>query len=339
MSNVVVTGGAGYIGTHVICALAAVGRRCISIDNYSNSSPLSIERVLRIAPGSVEAFEADIRDVDALRWILGNRDVDSLIHLAALKGVGESVEQPERYYNNNVIGTQSLLAALAYSRLRKVVFSSSATVYGALANVPIRETATTSPSSPYGQNKLAIEAMLAELADRDASWRVTNLRYFNPVGAHESGLIGEDPKGIPNNLMPFICQVAAGKRQMLNIFGADYPTLDGTGVRDYIHVLDLAEGHIAALRALEHTAPGTVLTLNLGTGRGYSVLELIETFERVNAVRIPRQFVARRGGDIPICYADPELANKVIGWRAKRGIEEMCRDAWRWQVMNPEGYK
>jgi UDP-glucose 4-epimerase len=339
MKTVLVTGGAGYIGTHIICALAAAGRRCISIDNYSNSSPKSLQRVLRIAPGSVEAFDADIRDASRISSILAGRDVDSVIHLAGLKAVGESVEFPERYHANNVRGTETLLRALADTPIRKFVFSSSATVYGMPAKMPLAETAPTAPQSPYGENKLETENMLRDMARTDATWRVANLRYFNPVGAHESGLIGEHPAGAPNNLMPFISQVAAGQRKELRIFGNDYPTSDGTGVRDYIHVLDLAEGHVAALDALDRASDGNVLTLNLGTGRGYSVLELVDTFERVNEVRIPRRIDARRPGDTAICYADPGLAKKVLGWEARRGIEEMCRDAWRWQKTNPNGYE
>jgi UDP-glucose 4-epimerase len=295
--------------------------------------------VQRIAPGSVEAFDVDIRDAAGLKRALANRDIDSVIHLAGLKAVGESVEYPERYHDNNVAGTQVLLDVLADSPVRKFVFSSSATVYGAAEKMPLDESAATAPQSPYGENKLEIEHMLVDLAGKDRSWRVANLRYFNPVGAHESGLIGEDPAGIPNNLMPFISQVAAGRHAELRIFGDDYPTPDGTGVRDYIHVLDLAEGHVAALGALDKASPGTVMTVNLGTGIGYSVLQLADTFERVNAVRIPRRIVARRPGDIAICYADPGLAKRVFGWEARRGIEAMCRDAWRWQEMNPEGYR
>jgi UDP-glucose 4-epimerase len=339
VSAVLVTGGAGYIGTHILCALAASGHRCISIDNYSNSSPKSIERVLRIAPGSVEAFDIDIRDEPRLRDFLSTHDIDGVIHLAALKAVGESVQFPERYYDNNVRGTESLIKALRGSSIRKFVFSSSATVYAPSDTMPLDETAPTAPQSPYAENKLEIERMLVALAGEDPSWRVANLRYFNPVGAHVSGLIGEDPNGAPNNLMPYICQVAAGRHEELRIFGDDYPTPDGTGVRDYLHVVDLAEGHVAALDALETVAPGTVLTVNLGTGRGCSVLELVEAFEAVNAVKIPRRIVGRRPGDIAKFYADTTLAKTLFGWQATRGIEDMCRDAWRWQKMNPDGYR
>jgi UDP-glucose 4-epimerase len=339
MASVLVTGGAGYIGTHVLCAFVTANRTPLCIDNYVNSSPASIERVKGIAAARFDAYEIDIRDKAKLSRLLLDHDIDSVIHLAGLKAVGESVEQPERYHENNVGGTRILLDALAKSNVRKFVFSSSATVYGVADKMPVDETAPTDPQSPYGQNKLDIEHMLADLVKRDPSWKVINLRYFNPVGAHESGLIGEDPRGTPNNLMPYICQTAIGKRQELSIFGNDYPTKDGTGVRDYIHVLDLAEGHVAALDALDRAKPGTVMTVNLGTGQGYSVLELVETFERVNGVKVPRRIVERRPGDIAVCYANAGLAKKLLQWEAKRGIEDMCRDAWRWQTNNPNGYQ
>jgi UDP-glucose 4-epimerase len=338
MASILVTGGAGYIGTHILCALAARARSCVSLDNYSNSSPAALDRALRIASGGLDPREGDIRDTRALERLLGETEVDSVIHLAGLKAVGESVLDPARYHDNNVRGTESLLAALRKSPVRKFVFSSSATVYGAAERMPIDERAPTAPQSPYGQNKLDIERMLRKLAEEDPSWRIAILRYFNPVGAHESGLIGENPRGAPNNLMPYVCQAASGQRPELRIFGNDYPTKDGTGVRDYIHVMDLAEGHVAALDALDRAPPGAVLTVNLGTGRGYSVLELIETFERVNGVPVPRRFVERRPGDVAVCYADATLAKEVLGWQARRGIESMCRDAWRWQSMNPDGF-
>jgi len=338
MPKVLLTGGAGYIGTHIACVLTQMGRRCVSIDNYCNSSPRALGRVARIAPGMVDAYECDTRDAKKLAQILNGEDIDSVIHLAGLKAVGESVLEPQRYRDNNVGGTAALLEALAGTKIRRLVFSSSATVYGAEAPIPYRESMTTAPTNPYGENKLEIERMLSGLARRDSSWRVASLRYFNPVGAHESGLIGEDPPGLPNNLMPYLCQAAAGKREALRIFGNDYPTRDGTGVRDYIHVMDLAEGHVAALRALESSEPGTALTLNLGTGRGYSVLEVVDTFERVNAVAVPREFAPRRPGDSAEYYADATLAARLLRWQAKRDLEAMCRDAWRWQSMNPSGY-
>ena len=308
------------------------------MDNYSNSSPQSIGRVLEIAPGSVEAFDVDIRDERRLAALIAGRDIDSVIHLAGLKAVGESIEFPARYHDNNVGGTAALLRVLAATPIREFVFSSSATVYGSAQQMPVDETAATAPQNPYGENKLEIERMLVDLARRDPTWRVANLRYFNPVGAHASGLIGEDPSGTPNNLMPYICQVASGRLKELRIFGNDYPTRDGTGVRDFIHVVDLAEGHVAALDALDRAPGGTVLTVNLGTGRGCTVLELVEAFERVNGVKVPRVVVGRRAGDTAVCYADATLAKKVLGWEATRGIEEMCRDAWRWQEMNPKGF-
>jgi UDP-glucose 4-epimerase len=340
MSTVLVTGGAGYIGTHILTVLAAAGHRCVVVDNYSNSSPAALERARALVPaGSIAAFEVDIRDAAGLERVLSEHAIDSVIHMAGLKAVGESMEQPRRYHENNVGGTRILLEALRRTRARDFVFSSSATVYGTPEKVPLTEEARTHPENPYGENKLDIERMLVDLAARDPSWRIANLRYFNPVGAHASGTIGEDPAGIPNNLMPFICQVAAGRREELNVFGNDYPTPDGTGVRDYIHVLDLAEGHVAALEALSRAAPGTVMTVNLGTGRGYSVLELVRTFERINGVRVPFRIAPRRPGDIAACYADASLAQRLLGWRARRGIEEMCRDAWRWQKDNPDGFR
>jgi UDP-glucose 4-epimerase len=343
MPKVLVTGGAGYIGSHVITALARAGRSCISIDNYANSSPRAAERLKELVPDAL-MLECDIRDVERLRRILTDHEIDSVIHMAGLKAVGESVEKPFLYYDNNVNGTLRLLEALQGSAVRKFVFSSSATVYGAAEKMPLDEGAPTGPTNPYGHTKLMVEQILTDVARADASWRVANLRYFNPVGAHESGRIGEDPNGIPNNLMPFICQVAAGRRAELNIFGNDYPTVDGTGVRDYIHVLDLAEGHVAALEWMDkHPLPGprpgeNVVTVNLGTGRGYSVVEMVKAFERVNGVRIPHRFVARRAGDIATCYADPTRARQLLGWEAKRGLDEMVRDAWRWQEGNPQGY-
>jgi UDP-glucose 4-epimerase len=338
--TILVTGGAGYIGSHILTVLAAAGNRCVVVDNHSNSSPVAIDRVRALVPAdSIDAYDVDIRDGAALQRVLARHEIDAVIHMAGLKAVGESVEQPERYRDNNVRGTRVLVEALQKTRTRDFVFSSSATVYGAPQSVPIAEDARVAPQNPYGENKLEIERMLQDLARRERSWRVASLRYFNPVGAHASGTIGEDPANVPNNLMPYICQVAAGRREQLNVFGNDYPTPDGTGVRDYIHVLDLAEGHIAALTALRGATPGTVFTVNLGTGRGYSVLDLVRTFERVNGVRIPYRIAPRRPGDIASCCADASLAQRVLGWKAHRGIEEMCRDAWRWQTNNPDGYR
>ena len=340
MSTVLVTGGAGYIGTHILVVLAEAGYDCVCIDNYSNSSPASLERVKELVGGErIAAYEADIRDAARLREVFASHAIDSVIHMAGLKAVGESVEQPQRYHDNNVEGTRSLLQALSATGARELVFSSSATVYGPAQRMPVAEDAPTAPQSPYGRNKLDIEQMLGELAARDPSWKVVNLRYFNPVGAHPSGRIGEDPSGIPNNLMPFVCQVAAGRREELNIWGNDYPTPDGTGVRDFIHVLDLAEGHVAALRAMRRMQPGSVATVNLGTGRGYSVLELVGAFEKANGLAIARRFAPRREGDVAVCYADASLARRLLEWEARRGIEEMCRDAWNWQRLNPRGFQ
>lgn len=329
--SVLVTGGAGYIGGHVIAALASAGRHCVCIDNYVNSSPDSVPRIERLAPGAVTAYEVDIRDLEGLRKVFARHELDSVIHMAGLKAVGESVEFPDRYHDNNVGGTRTLLAALQETRARKFVFSSSATVYGMATKMPLDESAPTQPMSPYGENKLDIEHILNDLARADPAWRVCNLRYFNPVGAHPSGTIGENPNGTPNNLMPYVCQVAAGWRERLNVWGNDYATHDGTGVRDFIHVMDLAEGHVAALRALDASPDGTSLTVNLGTGQGYSVLDLVKTFERVNGIKVPWAFGPRREGDVPVCYADASLARNRFGWRATRGIEDMVRDAWRWQ--------
>jgi UDP-glucose 4-epimerase len=339
--NILVTGGAGYIGSHVLVGLLAAGHRCLSIDNYSNSSPAALEWVARIAGRSFDAHDVDIRDASRLRELLARSGpIDSVIHLAGLKSVGESVERPLDYYDNNVAGTLRLLEALRDFGVRDFVFSSSATVYGAADRMPLGESAPVAPQNPYGHTKWIVERMLADLAVSDRSWKVASLRYFNPVGAHESGLIGEHPSGVPNNLMPYLCQVAAGRREKLRVFGNDYPTADGTGVRDYIHVMDLAAGHLAALAHLEaaEAGSGMTLTVNLGTGRGYSVLELADTFECVNGVRVPREMAPRRAGDVAVCFADPSLARARLGWEAKRGLDEMCRDAWRWQQMNPDGY-
>ena len=338
MATVLVTGGAGYIGTHIITVLAAHGHESVCVDNYANSSPQALERVREITGGSVHAYEVDVRDAAGLKAVLARHEVDSVIHMAGLKAVGESVAFPERYYDNNVTGTRTLLAALAGTGARNFVFSSSATVYGMGEKMPLSEDARTAPINPYGESKLEVEHILAALARSDSSWRVANLRYFNPVGAHPSGRIGEDPAGIPNNLMPFICQVATGRLESLRIFGADYPTKDGTCVRDYIHVMDLAYGHVAALDAMQRMPRGTAMTVNLGTGNGVSVLEMVETFERVSGVPIPRKIVERREGDAAVCYADPSRAKELLGWEAKFRLEEMCRDAWNWQKNNPLGY-
>ena len=336
MSSVLVTGGAGYIGSHTVLLLLEAGYSVVVLDNLSNSSRESLNRVERLTGKSLTFIEGDIRDSDCLKQLFSENDIASVIHFAGLKAVGESVAQPLRYYDCNVTGTLRLLEAMDNAGVRTLVFSSSATVYGDPASVPIREDFPLSATNPYGATKLHIEDMLRDLYQSDDSWRLALLRYFNPAGAHESGEIGEDPNGIPNNLMPFIAQVAVGKREKLNVFGGDYPTKDGTGVRDYIHVMDLAEGHLAAMEALE--AKGGLVTTNLGTGRGYSVLEMVNAFSAASGREVAYSIVERRPGDVASCYADPAFAEKVLGWKAKRGIEAMCADHWRWQHQNPDGY-
>ena len=337
MSSVLVTGGAGYIGSHTVLLLLEAGYSVVVLDNLSNSSRESLDRVERLTGKSLEFIEGDIRDSDCLKKIFDGHDIASVIHFAGLKAVGESVAQPLRYYDWNVTGTLRLLEAMDNAGVRTMVFSSSATVYGDPASVPIREDFPLSATNPYGATKLHIEDMLRDLYASDNRWQIALLRYFNPVGAHESGEIGEDPNGIPNNLLPFIAQVAIGRREKLNVFGGDYETADGTGVRDYIHVMDLAQGHLAALQVFEK-AQG-LLTVNLGTGQGYSVLEMIEAFSKSCGRDVPYDIVARRPGDVAVCYADPSLASEVLGWRAIRGIDAMCRDHWLWQEKNPNGYR
>ncbi len=332
---ILVTGGTGYIGSHTVVELLAAGKDVLILDNYANSSPKVLERIAKIS-GRAPAFrEGDIRDADGLRALFAAHRIEAVIHFAGLKAVGESVEQPLTYYDNNVNGTLCLLQAMRQAGVRRLVFSSSATVYGDPHHVPIREDFPLQATNPYGRSKLMVEEMLRDLQRAEADWQIAILRYFNPVGAHPSGLIGENPNGIPNNLMPFVAQVAVGKRAQLSVFGNDYPTPDGTGVRDYIHVVDLAQGHLAALAALARS--GQSLTVNLGTGQGYSVLDMVRAFEAASGRPVPYQIVARRAGDIATCYADPQLAGELLGWQARRGISEMCADAWRWQSMNPDG--
>lgn len=332
---ILVTGGTGYIGSHTVVELLAAGKDVLILDNYANSSPKVLERIAKIS-GRTPAFrEGDIRDVDGLRALFAAHRIEAVIHFAGLKAVGESVEQPLTYYDNNVNGTLCLLQAMRQAGVRRLVFSSSATVYGDPHRVPIREDFPLQATNPYGRSKLMVEEMLRDLQRAEADWQIAILRYFNPVGAHPSGLIGENPNGIPNNLMPFVAQVAVGKRAQLSVFGNDYPTPDGTGVRDYIHVVDLAQGHLAALAALARS--GQSLTVNLGTGQGYSVLDMVRAFEAASGRPVPYQIVARRAGDIATCYADPQLAGELLGWQARRGIGEMCADAWRWQSKNPDG--
>ena len=333
---VLVTGGAGYIGSHTCLALLEAGYEVIVIDNLSNSKIQSISRIQALAGKTLKFYETDIRDQQKTAAVCRENKIDTVIHFAGLKAVGESVDNPLRYYQNNVAGTLALCEVMASSNVKNLVFSSSATVYGDPARVPIAENCPLAPTNPYGNSKLFIEQILKDLYASDRLWNIVLLRYFNPVGAHVSGRIGEDPNGIPNNLMPFICQVASGKREKLFVFGNDYPTRDGTGIRDYIHVNDLALGHIKAIDKMAEN-PGVVI-YNLGTGRGYSVLEVIQAFEKASGKQIPYQVVNRRPGDIAVCYTDPDKAERELGWKAERGIEEMCEDAWRWQTANPDGY-
>ncbi len=337
MNTVLVTGGAGYIGSHTVLLLLEAGRRVLVLDNLSNSSREALERVAAITGKRAEFVEGDIRDTALLDRLFQEHDIGSVIHFAGLKAVGESVAQPLRYYDCNVTGSLRLLEAMDGAGVRNLVFSSSATVYGDPASVPIREDFPLSATNPYGATKLHIEDMLRDLHRADPRWSVALLRYFNPVGAHESGRIGEDPNGEPNNLMPYVAQVAVGKREQLRVFGDDYDTPDGTGVRDYIHVMDLAEGHLAALDALARD--GGLITTNLGTGRGYSVLEMVRAFAAASGREVRYQIAERRPGDVASCYADPAHAKQVLGWEAKRGIDTMCADHWRWQSENPNGYR
>ncbi len=334
--SILVTGGAGYIGSHTCVLLLEAGYDVVVLDNLSNSSPKSLDRVEKITGKKTKFYECDILDKEGMRTIFKENKIDAVIHFAGLKAVGESVAFPLKYYENNISGTVCLLEVMQEFGVKKIVFSSSATVYGMTDKMPLTEDLPTSANSPYGQTKLMIEQILADLSTSDKEWAISILRYFNPVGAHESGNIGENPKGIPNNLMPYITQVALGKLEALSIFGNDYPTKDGTGVRDYIHVVDLADGHLKALRKLENTKG--VMIHNLGTGIGYSVLDLVNAFEQANELKINYKFAPRRPGDVVTCYADPSKAKNELGWEAKRTIVDMCRDAWNWQKNNPNGY-
>lgn len=331
---ILITGGAGYIGSHTVVELLNAGEQLLILDNLSNSKLLVLDRIEQITGQRPAFIEADIRDRTAMRQVFEQHPITAVIHFAGLKAVGESVAQPLRYYDNNVQGSLVLFETMAAFGVKRLVFSSSATVYGDPHSVPINEDFPLQATNPYGRSKLMIEDILRDLAVADESWRIALLRYFNPVGAHHSGLIGEDPNGIPNNLMPFVAQVAVGKRTELAVFGNDYPTLDGTGVRDYIHVVDLALGHLAALKALDD---GSV-TVNLGTGQGYSVLDMVKAFEKASGRPVPYRIAPRRPGDVAACYANPALASSRLKWQARRGIDEMCVDTWRWQSMNPEGY-
>jgi len=332
--SVLVTGGLGYIGSHACVALAAAGHEVEILDNLSNSKPSVLPRLKEITGKDFPFHEIDLRRGEQVEALFGKRAFGAVMHFAGLKAVGESVEKPALYRENNVGGTETILEAMARHGVSQMVFSSSATVYGEPERLPIAESHPVRPQSPYGENKAEIERLLAARAAADASFRYAALRYFNPIGAHPSGRIGEDPRGIPNNLVPFVAQVAIGRRPRLRVFGHDYPTADGTGVRDYIHVMDLAAGHVAALRFLEKDS----LTVNLGTGRGYSVLEVVRAFERAAGRAVPLEMHPRRPGDVAACFADPSLAATKLGWKAGAGIQEMCRDSWRWQSANPEGY-
>ena len=343
-NKILVTGGAGYIGSHTCIALHQAGYDVVVYDNLSNSSREAINRVSTLIGQPIEFIEGDIRDTELLRQVFTEHPSFGVIHFAGLKAVGESVAKPLLYYNNNVSGTITLLEAMAEANVKNLVFSSSATVYGDPEVLPIDETSPRSCTNPYGQSKLTVEHILEDLAATDDGWNLIPLRYFNPVGAHPSGQIGEDPNDIPNNLMPYISQVAVGKLKKLSIFGNDYPTIDGTGVRDFIHVTDLAQGHVAALNYLQkrvgqdkYSSIG-FLPINLGTGKGTSVLELVTAFSEVSGQNIPYQFSARRAGDIASCYASADKAKDLLGWEAKLSITEMCQDTWRWQSMNPNGY-
>jgi len=336
--TILVTGGAGYIGSHTIVELIKAGHLVIVVDNLSNSCRIAIERVERITSTSIDFYEADIRDKQKLNAIIDKYSIDVCMHFAGLKSVGESVCRPHEYYDNNISGTLNLIESLRSHNVKNIIFSSSATVYGEPQTIPITEDCPKGIcTNPYGWTKWMIEQILTDLHTADNSWNVVLLRYFNPIGAHTSGLIGENPNGVPNNLMPYITQVAVGKRDALHVFSNDYDSPDGTGVRDYIHVIDLAKGHLAALKAIEKKCG--VEIYNLGTGKGYSVLDIVNAFEAVNGIKIPYVIDSRRPGDIAICYSDPSKAERELDWKAEYGIEEMCRDSWNWQKNNPEGYQ
>lgn len=335
--HILVTGGAGYIGSHTCILLIEAGYDIVVFDNFCNASKESIRRVEKIVSKDIPIVEGDIRNRDDLHKVFNTYQIDAVIHFAGLKAVGESVEKPLTYYDNNVNGTAVLCEVMQEHNCKSIVFSSSATVYGDPHTTPIKEDFPLSATNPYGRSKLFIEEMLRDLYVSDNEWKVVLLRYFNPVGAHASGAIGEDPNGIPNNLMPFIAQTAVEKREYLSVFGDDYDTHDGTGVRDYIHVADLAEGHVKALNKIKDFTE--VMTVNLGTGKGYSVLDMVKAFEKVSGKKVPYKIAPRRSGDIAKCFADPSYAKEVLGWEATRGIEEMCEDSWRWQSNNPDGYK
>ncbi|NQK93791.1 UDP-glucose 4-epimerase GalE [Streptococcus suis] len=335
--SILVTGGAGYIGSHTVVELLKLGKEVVIVDNLSNSSILVLDRIEEITGKRPAFYELDVADKEALRSVFEKESIEAAIHFAGYKAVGESVEKPVMYYENNIMSTLALVEVMAEFGVKKIVFSSSATVYGLNNPSPLVENMPTSATNPYGYTKVMLEQILRDLEVSDKEWSVALLRYFNPIGAHESGLIGEDPAGIPNNLMPFIAQVAVGKRAELSVFGNDYDTVDGTGVRDYIHVVDLALGHIKALGKISDTTG--VYTYNLGSGQGTSVLELVQAFEKVNGVPVPYKIVDRRPGDVATCYANADKALAELNWKTEKTIEDMCRDTWNWQSKNPNGYK
>lgn len=334
---ILVTGGAGYIGSHTTVELLAAGHEVIILDDFSNSSPKVLDRLKTITGKNIAFYEGSILDKPFLNKIFKENNIEAVIHFAAFKAVGESVKEPLKYYHNNIAGTISLLEVMAENKVKNIVFSSSATVYGMNNISPLTEDMPTSATNPYGYTKVMMEQILNDVAFADKEWSVTNLRYFNPIGAHESGLIGEAPNGVPNNIMPYITQVAVGKLQELSIFGDDYDTPDGTGVRDYIHVIDLAKGHVLALK--DNLATTGSHVYNLGAGKGYSVLDLVKTFEKENGVTIPYTIKPRRAGDIATCYANSNKAKEVLGWTAQKTLADMVRDSWRWQSQNPNGYE
>lgn len=334
---ILVTGGAGYIGSHTTVELLTAGHEVIILDDFSNSSPKVLDRLKTITGKNIAFYEGSILDKPFLNKIFKENNIEAIIHFAAFKAVGESVKEPLKYYHNNIAGTISLLEVMAENKVKNIVFSSSATVYGMNNISPLTEDMPTSATNPYGYTKVMMEQILNDVAFADKEWSVTNLRYFNPIGAHESGLIGEAPNGVPNNIMPYITQVAVGKLQELSIFGDDYDTPDGTGVRDYIHVIDLAKGHVLALK--DNLATTGSHVYNLGAGQGYSVLDLVKTFEKENNVTIPYTIKPRRAGDIATCYANSNKAKEVLGWTAQKTLADMVRDSWKWQSQNPNGYE
>lgn len=340
MSKILVTGGAGYIGSHTCIELIEAGFDVVVLDNLCNSSAESLKRVAQLVNQSeITFYQGDIRDAQLIEQILSEHTIDSVIHFAGLKAVGESVEMPLAYYDNNVAGTVNLVEVLKQHNIKRFVFSSSATVYGDPHTTPIQEHFPCSATNPYGRSKLMVEEILADLYKSNPEWQIALLRYFNPVGAHHSGMIGEDPSGIPNNLMPYISRVAVGQYEHLSVFGDDYDTHDGTGVRDYIHVVDLAKGHVKALQAFMQGNVDNLLKVNLGTGQGYSVLDMVKAFSQASDKPVPYQIAPRRAGDIATCFADPSFAEQALGWKAEKDLLAMCQDTWRWQSQNPQGYQ